>query len=152
MISDFSFQGRLLEFFSSCFSPCIDCILLNLLVGAAVGQIVQTYVLTSCAPLSNAVIARNMIAILLRFPFNCMPSNEICASTISPTRIALGLILWCLHNYFQLYSFKLVFDDSLSSPSFLACFIIFNFIVFCMDKLLSHCLREYIVRVDSWAE
>jgi len=95
--------------------------------------------------MSNTVIALNMIAILLRFPFNHMPSNEICTSTISPTRMALGLISQCLHNYCQLYLVTSVVHDSLGSPCFLTGFIIFNFVVFSMDKLLSHCLGEYVV-------
>jgi hypothetical protein len=109
----------------------------------------QTYTLTSCAPLSNTVIALNMTTILLRFPFNRMPSNEICASTISPTRMALGLMSWCLRNSFQNLSDIFVVHNSLSSPGFLMGFIIFNFIVFCMDELLSHRLRKYVFRVNS---
>lgn len=109
----------------------------------------QTYTLTSCAPLSNTVIALNMTTILLRFPFNRMPSNEICASTISPMRMELGLMSWCLRNSFQNLSDIFVVHNSLSSPGFLMGFIIFNFIVFCMDKLLSHRLRKYVFRVNS---
>ena len=106
MISYFSFQGHLsLGFINSCFCPSLDCILLNLLDGA---HISQTCILTSCAPLSNTVIALNMTAILLRFPFNRIPSNEIWTSTISPMRMAFGLISWCLNDNRQVYSVMLV--------------------------------------------
>jgi hypothetical protein len=106
VISNLSFHiGRSLEFFGSCFRPCIDCILLYPLVETLVSKI---YTLTSCAPLSNTVIALNTIVILLLFPFNRMPSNEICTSTISPTHMALGLISWCLYNKFQLSLLNLV--------------------------------------------
>ena len=90
MISDLSFQGhRPQASNSSCFCPSLYCILLKSLVGAAVGQ---TYTLTSCTLLSNTVIALKIITIFLLFPFNRIPSNEIWASMISPTRIAFGLI------------------------------------------------------------
>jgi hypothetical protein len=120
-----------------------------MLVGSTVGGICM---LTSCAPLSNTVIALSIMAILLRFPFNRMPSNEIWASTISPTRMVLGLISLCLNCYFHLYSDTPAVRDSPSSPSFLTGFIILHFIVFCMHKLFSHRLREYVVRVNGRAK
>ena len=88
-ISNFSFQGWSQEFIGSHFTPCNDCILLCLLVGTAFSKI---YVLTSHALLSKTAIALSIIVILLQFPFKCMPSNEIWTSTMSPTRIAPGLI------------------------------------------------------------
>ena len=82
--------GQWQEFFSSHFTPCNVCVLLSLLVGTAISK---TYVLTSSALLSKTVIALSTIAILLRFPFNHMPSNEMWTSTMSLTRMAPGLIL-----------------------------------------------------------